>query len=182
MQLIVTTAIASFLASDASPSPVRDCLLEGKWKKLWTDHDGETIRAIQDALGCCGFRSVKDMAWPFPRGRPGEGGETCAVKYGRTLACREPWQQAMGSAAGGDLAVVICVGLLQILGWLLMKTFGDRMRDSVLWRIVERFLGSDERVVDEEERVRPLLRASEEGGVGERRTEAGYGGLRSSGP
>lgn len=44
--------------------------------------DGEGIKAIQDALGCCGFASTRDMAWPFP-GR-GRGADACEVRFDRT--------------------------------------------------------------------------------------------------
>ncbi|KAK1754418.1 hypothetical protein QBC47DRAFT_461517 [Echria macrotheca] len=177
-QLVFTTVLATLLASDAIPSPVRDCLLETKWKKFWTEHDSEAIRAIQDALGCCGFRSVKDMAWPFPRGQPGAPGSgpaTCAARYGRTLACRVPWREAMASTAWWDFGVAIGVAVLQIVGWILINKFGDRVRESTLWKVVERFVGRrDETAADDEERVRPLLGPVEDEPNGEGRAVSGY--------
>jgi hypothetical protein len=42
---------------------VTSCLLSQKWLSFWKSHDAAAIRAIQDALTCCGFRSTSDMAW-----------------------------------------------------------------------------------------------------------------------
>ncbi|KAK0639165.1 hypothetical protein B0T16DRAFT_497305 [Cercophora newfieldiana] len=127
IQLILTTVLATLLTSDAVPSPLRECLLETRWKQFWTSHDAESIRRIQDALNCCGFRTVKHMAWPFPSGPPGGGGseESCAVRFGRTVACREPWQSAMQGAGGWDAAVVVAVGLLQVLSWVMGRRFAE---------------------------------------------------------
>jgi len=40
--------------------------------------DAQAIRTIQEALGCCGFGSTKDMAWPFPG--QGRGVEECVAR------------------------------------------------------------------------------------------------------
>ena len=172
-QLLFTTAVATLLASEALPSPVRDCVLEGKWKAMWTSHDAESIRAIQDALGCCGFRTVKDMAWPFPQGKPGDAVETCVEKYGRAAPCREPWQKAMASAAGGDFGVLVGVVVMQVVGWVLVRMLGAEGFDGV-WKILQRLFGRDIHDEHQEERVRPLLGDVEE----EERIE--YGGLNTA--
>ena len=46
--------------------------------------DGEGIRAIQDALGCCGFASTRDMAWPFPGA--GRGAGACEARFDGTAS------------------------------------------------------------------------------------------------
>ena len=40
--------------------------------------DAQGIRAIQEALKCCGFGSTKDMAWPFPG--QGRGAGECVAR------------------------------------------------------------------------------------------------------
>ncbi|KAK0751373.1 hypothetical protein B0T18DRAFT_485975 [Schizothecium vesticola] len=137
LQLILTTILATLLASDAIPSPVRDCLLETRWKGFWTGHDADSIRRVQDALNCCGFNSMKDRAWPFPHGAPEDGaGENCAEKFGRTVACREPWKRAMQGGAGLDGAVVVAVGLLQVLSWVMGRRWAKgRSRDYLTLKL-----------------------------------------------
>ena len=46
--------------------------------------DGEGIRAIQDALGCCGFASTRDMAWPFPGA--GRKADACEARFDGTVS------------------------------------------------------------------------------------------------
>lgn len=75
---------------------------------MFRHRDSQAIRAIQDALECCGFNSVKDRAYPF--GQP----STCAETYGRSESCRDKWKGVMQTSAGVDFGVVIAVGLLQV--------------------------------------------------------------------
>jgi hypothetical protein len=48
--------------------------------------DSQGIRAIQEALKCCGFGSTKDMAWPFP-GQGRGAGECVARAEGAVGRC-----------------------------------------------------------------------------------------------
>ncbi|KAK4444436.1 hypothetical protein QBC34DRAFT_474909 [Podospora aff. communis PSN243] len=190
---ILTTALATLLLSPSTPTPLRDCLLETKWKSLWQSHSASSIRAIQDALDCCGFRTTKDMAWPFPSGPPGSGSgaETCVMRYpGRTQACREPWAAAMQSGAGWDAGVVIVVGVVQVLGLVYGRgVVGEEGWEGSVWGRLGRWVGS---VVfgdgrrgggDRGEGARPLLEGGrvedvEEDGEGDVAREEGfrYGG------
>ncbi|KAK0613355.1 hypothetical protein B0T14DRAFT_569415 [Immersiella caudata] len=182
--LILTTTLATLLLSSGIPSPVRDCLLELKWKSLWTGHDAESIRKIQDMLNCCGFRTVKDMAWPFPSGPPGSGSgsESCVSRYpGRTEACKGPWGEAMGSGAGWDGAVVVVAGLVQILGLVLGKRFVDGWEGSV-WGKLGRWLtafmsgrGGEDVAFDRGEGSRPLLTGGGSGYVEQEEPEGREG-------
>ncbi|KAK0634365.1 hypothetical protein B0T17DRAFT_611390 [Bombardia bombarda] len=130
LQLILTTILATLFLSDLLPSPIRACLLERRWSALWQSHDATAIRRIQDALDCCGFRSVKHMAWPFPQGsNPGEQVD-CATRYGRTEACAVPWERAMKGAAGGDFGVVVAVVVMQVVGLLVVRMFGSSSSSS----------------------------------------------------
>lgn len=78
---------------------------------MWTDHDGDAIRRIQDAFNCCGFNSIKDRSWPFPR--KGSQGN-CAAQWGRTTPCVGPWTAALQKGSGAEFGVVAAVGLLQV--------------------------------------------------------------------
>jgi hypothetical protein len=74
-------------------------------------------------LDCCGFNSVKDRAYPFPRGAP----STCADTYGRDVACRGLLEKAVRVNAGVDLGVVLAVGVLQV-GLLFLNNPRDKAR------------------------------------------------------
>jgi hypothetical protein len=110
-QLIFTTVLATFFLGNAIPSSARSCLLSTQWQELYSRHDGEAIRRIQDALNCCGFRTVKDRSWPFPS----EGQlVNCAVQFGRTTPCAAPWTTALQATSGLEFGVVLGVGFLQV--------------------------------------------------------------------
>jgi hypothetical protein len=49
---------------------------------MFHSKDGEGIKGIQDALGCCGFASTRDMAWPFPG--QGRGADACVARFDGT--------------------------------------------------------------------------------------------------
>jgi hypothetical protein len=117
LQTILTTILATLLADTAIPTETMDCLLETKWKEMFINHDSASIKRIQDMLNCCGFNSVKDRAYPFPDLKP----STCSATYGRTTACKEPWREALQNISKIDFAVVLAVGVIQIIGLLLMK-------------------------------------------------------------
>ncbi|KAK3939253.1 hypothetical protein QBC46DRAFT_316121 [Diplogelasinospora grovesii] len=121
LQLILTTVLATNFASELIPSPIRQCMMESRWKDFWTGHDAESIRRIQDSFNCCGFRTVKDRAWPFPHGKPGDPKVECTTEYHRTIACGAPWEQALQRNAGTEFGVVLTVGVLQVLSLLFMK-------------------------------------------------------------
>ncbi|KAL1640216.1 hypothetical protein SLS58_007167 [Diplodia intermedia] len=72
---ILTTVLATLSGTYIAPpggAPL-DCALREQWQALYRAKDGDQIRTIQDALRCCGFRSVYDMAWPFPTSEKGGG-------------------------------------------------------------------------------------------------------------
>ena len=110
LQALLAAVLATLLLEGAVPSRALDCLLEDRWLARFRAHDGGRIRQIQDSLDCCGFNSVRDRAFPFPGDTP----STCPETYGRSLACRGPWRQAMQGTAGADFAVAMTVGLMQV--------------------------------------------------------------------
>ncbi|KAH7256550.1 hypothetical protein BKA59DRAFT_450638 [Fusarium tricinctum] len=117
LQALIATILATLLLERAAPSGLTSCMLEKQWMSMFRAHDAGGIRRIQDAFDCCGFNSVRDRAYPFP----GTAASTCAETYGRSTSCREPWQGALQTLSLLDLAVVVGVGLVQVLGLLFSK-------------------------------------------------------------
>lgn len=167
---------------------------------------------MQDALACCGLRSTRDMAWPFPRGRtPGEGGApgpaTCQVQFGRTRSCLAPWENALQQVLGVEVVVVLCVGVVQVLVVVLAGFLAGEEGSGGLGRVVggmSRALGwgrvGSGSEADAESR-RPFLAAAPDEGGGRvdeeevlagdeadgeqtvgQQTGDGYGGVGGSGP
>ena len=73
--LIYETAIATLAGTYLHAS---ECGLREKWQGMFHAKDAQGIRAIQEALKCCGFGSTKDMAWPFPG--QGRGAGECVAR------------------------------------------------------------------------------------------------------
>ncbi|KAK3902254.1 hypothetical protein C8A05DRAFT_44289 [Staphylotrichum tortipilum] len=124
LQFLLTTILATlFTAPLTSPDPTT-CLLSTRWRALWSAHNASAIRQIQDALVCCGFRSTRDMAWPFPRGQDPSTGPTCEQQFGRREPCLPGWEAAFRRANTGEIAVVACVGVMQVAAVVLAWRFG----------------------------------------------------------
>ncbi|KAK4142010.1 uncharacterized protein C8A04DRAFT_30413 [Dichotomopilus funicola] len=72
--LLLLTALATLFTSPLTTGPAfTTCTLSTQWQSLYSSKNEPAIRAIQDTLNCCGFRSTRDRAWPFPRGsNPGK--------------------------------------------------------------------------------------------------------------
>ncbi|CAN8103518.1 unnamed protein product [Discula destructiva] len=121
LQGILTTVMATLYSLHLVPSAARDCELSTRWQHMFRTKDAQAIRAIQDALQCCGFRSVKDMAWPFP---PAD--LHCSARFDRALACQGPWTIALQRNAGVNLGVVLLVGVLQVIGTLMATRHAGR--------------------------------------------------------
>ncbi|KAI6351605.1 hypothetical protein MCOR25_009837 [Pyricularia grisea] len=131
---IVQAIIAAVLATLLAATPAVDsCLLEQRWQRMYSAHDGDGIRRIQDVLGCCGFNSPRDRAWPFPHGRGGQQ-TRCEEAWGRHGSCREPWTGAMRVGVGVELGVVAIVEIVQVLILLVLTGFPYVRRG--LWYIM----------------------------------------------
>ncbi|KAK4225819.1 hypothetical protein QBC38DRAFT_252478 [Podospora fimiseda] len=152
------------------------CQLDTTWRRLYSAHDADKIRRIQDSLNCCGYRNVKDMAWPFPH--KGVPVSQCGEQFGRTEGCMMKWGGEMKKMSGGEVGVVLGVLVVQVMVWVLKrKKVG---RGGLRW--LDGLAGGGRR----EER-RGLLTGGvdedEEGGRDEeRQTDQGYGGIERDGP
>lgn len=110
LQGILIVALATLYTTYVVPGATRDCGLSTIWQRLFRTKDSQSVKAIQDAFECCGFRSVKDMAWPFP---PVD--IACAQRFDRTLPCQGPWTGALQRSAGVELGIVVIVAILQVI-------------------------------------------------------------------
>lgn len=154
-QLLLATVLATLFGavlggggggSGGGRDETRTCLLATRWQGLWRAHDARAIRGVQDALGCCGFRTTRDMAWPFPsRGGGGGGGNngpTCEEQFGRHEPCLPAWEAALRRACAAELAVVLCVGVMQLAGVILAARYGYGGANDGWWgRMAERVWG-----------------------------------------
>lgn len=110
-QAVISIVLATLFFSNIPPSDVRNCMLSTVWQRLFSNHDAESLRRIQDAFNCCGYNSVRDRAWPFPNHQTAR---RCEEMYGRTLACGRPLRSALQRASGIEFGVVLMSAILQV--------------------------------------------------------------------
>ncbi|EIT74655.1 hypothetical protein AO1008_11709 [Aspergillus oryzae 100-8] len=91
------------------------CQLNNQWQSYYHNKDSRAIRAIQDSLHCCGFRSVKDRAWPFKDRNHGDDACVRQIGYGR--ACLGPWEQEDKSAAWMVFWAAVLILVVKVFGW-----------------------------------------------------------------
>jgi len=101
-QLIYEMILVVLSLAHMIPGKGLDCGLQSRWATLYRAHDADAVRRIQDSFQCCGLNSNRDMPWPFPSGRPGEGVDVgeCQRLSGNSQACIGPWRQAEQINAG----------------------------------------------------------------------------------
>ncbi|KAL8760596.1 MAG: hypothetical protein Q9184_003228 [Pyrenodesmia sp. 2 TL-2023] len=122
---IYETVLATLSITQLVPSDALTCQLSERWLGLWKAHDGNAIRRIQDAHQCCGFRTVKNMAWPFD-GDQGAG--TCRTMYGRDRSCLGAWRRDQQVFAGLVLLVAVGTFAVKIVVLLLYRGRGPWMQ------------------------------------------------------
>ncbi len=111
-QAVAISVLGTLLFSRILSSAARGCLLSTTWQRLFSAHDADSIRRIQDSFNCCGFNTVQDRPWPFPNQH---ASHSCADTYGRLTPCAHPWQMALQRDAGLGFGVVLAIGLFQVL-------------------------------------------------------------------
>ncbi|KAE8310799.1 hypothetical protein BDV41DRAFT_566254 [Aspergillus transmontanensis] len=109
------------------------CQLNNQWQSYYHNKDSRAIRAIQDSLHCCGFRSVKDRAWPFKDRTHGD--DACVRQIGYDRACLGPWEQEDKSAAWMVFWAAVLVLVVKVFGW------GGQMRIVLSGLLVQRIRG-----------------------------------------
>ncbi|KAL1297922.1 hypothetical protein AAFC00_006436 [Neodothiora populina] len=107
--LMYTTVVATLAGTHISPVGGLSCALREKWQSLFRDKNGNQLRQIQDGLECCGFRTVRDMPFPFPAAGRGVGVDECTRLWPERLhrSCEAGWRGVERTSAGCILAVAI---------------------------------------------------------------------------
>jgi len=129
--IVYETVLATLAGIHLSPEGSLTCALRERWEEMFRGKDEEGIRRIQDAFECCGFRSVRDMAWPFPD--KGHGSEVCAVRFERSGACVEPWKMEERKVAIMLLVVAVAVFVWQVS---FMMTVLNRRSEVLTLRVI----------------------------------------------
>ncbi|KFY34110.1 hypothetical protein V494_07051 [Pseudogymnoascus sp. VKM F-4513 (FW-928)] len=139
--LTLLTTLETALATWALTYLPGGCGLEERWSQLYRAKDADAIRRIQDRWSCCGFNSVVDRAWPFPRGGSDnhKGPEQCRETFGREIACGRAWGVEEKRMAGVLVGVAVAVFAVKII------VLGTQMRGTAWTRPAwMRFLGGAE--------------------------------------
>lgn len=110
--LIYETVLATLAGTHIAPIGGLWCPLHDKWQEMRMSKDAKSIQRIQDAFNCCGFKSPRDMAWPFPNKT--HGSDTCMVRFERDTACLEPWRMTERKIAIMLLVVPVAVFLWKV--------------------------------------------------------------------
>lgn len=116
LSIILVALAAPYLPADSEST---SCALSTSWQKSWHQHS-VVIREIQDQLGCCGYRSLKDRAWPFPTGTKPDPLQ-CAKQFHRKISCAGPWNEELRRKVGVTLGIGVVVAVLQVLDPLFRK-------------------------------------------------------------
>jgi len=117
-QLIYETIVATLALTYILPPSSLECGLDLKWQKLVAANNVKAIKAIQDAFDCCGFRHVKDRAWPLP----GQHHSPCGETFGRNDGCLGAWRKAEQIDAGLFVLVAVVVFVIKVLTIIFLFT------------------------------------------------------------
>jgi hypothetical protein len=109
-QMLLASVLATVFVNKTSSSDTIDCTLSTRWRRMFMAKNAAAIQSIQDTFSCCGFKSTQDMAWPFEA----KNYKRCIEVYPRTVPCAEKWAEALRKTSGGELGIVLAVGLLQV--------------------------------------------------------------------
>ncbi|KAI5799987.1 hypothetical protein EDC01DRAFT_628503 [Geopyxis carbonaria] len=118
------------MAAAHLPSDMLNCHLRESWNKLYSNKDAKHIKIIQDALNCCGFKTTKDMSYPFPTGKQHP---SCVKEFHRddSRACFLPWRKHEQTSASLYLAVGLLLGLTKLLFMAYTNREGFGKEDTV---------------------------------------------------
>ncbi|KAI9775808.1 MAG: hypothetical protein M1839_000859 [Geoglossum umbratile] len=165
------------------------CGLDQRWAQLFSNKDESAVMRIQAAHKCCGFKTTKDRAAPFPPET-----ETCVHKFKWGKPCRDDWRQDEQLFAGLFLLVAIAVFVVKFAGLFHFRTNVSWFDNLFNHRREEvergpRFLPAPEEQADiESDTVRRIDRYRDEEEIGEedipthRSAEGGSGTPNKPGP
>lgn len=109
-QFIYETVVATLALTFILPPSSLKCGLDAKWQTFYAAKDAKSIRAIQDALNCCGFNTLADRAFPWGSQQP----STCPSNYQRSQNCAGIWRKMEQKNAGLLLFVVVVVFIVKV--------------------------------------------------------------------
>jgi len=109
-QLIYETIVATLSLTYILPPSFLDCALNEKWQQFYVVRNAKAIRDIQNAFECCGYRTVKDRAWPFTE----HTASPCSSTLDRTKSCAGDWRKATQVTAGLFLLVAVVVFIVKV--------------------------------------------------------------------
>lgn len=111
--VVYEAVLATLAGTHISPPGSLTCALRDRWEHLFRNKDRDSIRRIQDGFNCCGLRSPRDMAFPFPD--HAHGVDTCMITFDRDRACMEPWKSEERKVAVMLLVVPLAVFLWKVV-------------------------------------------------------------------
>lgn len=123
--VIYDTVIAQLSVTHMIPSSTLTCQLFERWETLFDNRDVDAVRRIQDAHQCCGFRTPRHMAWPWP---DNQGADQCRRAYRRNRSCLESWRHDQQINAGLLLLVAVASFSAKVGAFLSFQRFGNRQR------------------------------------------------------
>ncbi|KAH8152655.1 uncharacterized protein LAJ45_03496 [Morchella importuna] len=89
--LIIIDTVVVTQSLNNMPKSAIGCTLERTWRAWFRTKDAAHIKAVQEALNCCGFNTFKDQAWPFPDNDT--KAEQCSLQSKTRTPCYQPWSQ-----------------------------------------------------------------------------------------
>ncbi|KAK6359346.1 hypothetical protein TWF696_000507 [Orbilia brochopaga] len=132
---LVLLLVPAVLVTTSAPAlfPANRCQLKQAWQGWYSARDEGAIRNVQDVLHCCGFGTVVDMPFPFPRNARKDKNDAvppdaCARRLGggdvtRVSPCLPLWEGQMQKTVG----FLIAAGAVILFAKLafLMIAFGN---------------------------------------------------------
>lgn len=182
----------TLLATHAAGSYPIQCPLRDTWTELWKAKDTK-IKRIQNELTCCGFKTIKDMAYPFKNSTGLYQPDLCFLETKRNDPCLPFLEEAVQQVLG-RLILSVCVAIfggVAVGSWILYREeSSDRralMQDSsnrqIEYDIVDDHahgtLAISSQIPDEEDQGR-LSDAHDGDDEDDRRRNSGFSGLLES--
>jgi hypothetical protein len=113
--ILAPTFLVALAVTPLMSEQLLTCRASTHWSMLFQHKDAATVRAIQNALRCCGFNSPHDRAWPFPSAHGGTDARTCERTSGfGQRSCGRLVEQQLRSVAAADVVAGIVLQLLEV--------------------------------------------------------------------
>jgi hypothetical protein len=112
--LVFEVTLATLSGTYLAPTGSLNCGLEETWLRLFQAKDSRAVRRIQDDFDCCGLRSTRDRAWPFP----GQDNtvDSCWQRFQRDRSCLTSWRSEEQRIAGLLVLVTVLTFVWKVSG------------------------------------------------------------------